>query len=83
MTLRRSFLSSKYIILNNNPPDGGKQAIKIIIYLSFLQRFYFECVSKVKMSPLIAILKCPHGKGQIINERERADEVSSSEFGEE
>jgi len=33
------------------------------------------------MSPLNALLKCPHGKGQIIDEWEGADEVSPDGIG--
>ena len=40
------------------------------------------CISLMKMSPLAAVLKCPHyGKGHYINESERAAEVPSFRDG--
>ena len=42
----------------------------------------FICVSLMKMSPLIAVLKCPYyGKGHYSNESERAAEVLSLKDG--
>ena len=40
------------------------------------------CVSLMKMSPLTAVLKCPHyGKGHCSNESEREAEVPSVRDG--
>jgi hypothetical protein len=39
------------------------------------------CVSKVKMSPLTAELKCPHERGKAFIESEAVTEVASHEDG--
>lgn len=36
-----------------------------------------RCVSKVKMSPITAELKCPHGRGKDLIESEAVTEVAS------
>jgi hypothetical protein len=43
--------------------------------------FFKVCVSKVKMSPITAELKCPHERGKDTIESEAAPEVASHEDG--
>ncbi len=50
---------------------------EIDLFLSMQKRE--SCVSLMKMSPLTAVLKCPHyGKGHCSNESEGEAEVPSS-----
>ena len=43
--------------------------------------FVNRCVRKVKMSPLTAKVKCPHGRGEDTNESEAVTEVACNGFG--
>jgi hypothetical protein len=40
-----------------------------------------DCVGKVKMSPLTAKLKCPHGTGEDAQGAEAVTELASDENG--
>lgn len=58
--------------------------ILMIKEVSFLvKKKMIRCVSKGKMSPVTARLKCPYKKGEDIDESKAATEVSGSWKGED